>query len=215
MNPESTFELFSEVESFGERPSIVLEQRCRARGWTAVAGVDEAGRGSLCGPVVAAAVILPDDCLIDGVTDSKLLPPEKRTRLAVEIKRHALAFATGSCSPDEIDRMNILRAALEAMRRAVAALRPPADFLLIDGNFCPAVDGTPARAVVKGDLRSHSIAAASIIAKTTRDAWMAQLHEEYPLYGWDTNMGYATPGHYLSLSRHGPTPHHRRSFRLS
>ncbi|BBM70811.1 ribonuclease HII [Rhodothermus marinus] len=191
------------------------EVRCWQQGYRWVAGVDEVGRGCLAGPVVAAAVILPPHVQLDGVRDSKQLRPEVREKLAERIRAQALAIGIGMCTPEEIDRLNILNAALEAMRRAVANLELTPDYLLIDGNRCFSDPPCPAETIVKGDRRSLLIAAASIIAKTTRDALMQQLHEEFPVYGWDRNVGYPTRTHYEALARYGPSPYHRRSFRLS
>lgn len=185
-----------------------------ARGLTPLAGVDEAGRGCLAGPVVAAAVLLPPDALLAGVTDSKQLSPDGRARAFEAIHEQAWAVGVGTCSPAEIDRLNILHASLEAMRRAVEALGVLPAHVLVDGNRvfprCPA----PAEAIVKGDARSLCVAAASIVAKVTRDRLMERLHDMHPQYGWDRNKGYPTAAHYAGLAEHGSTPHHRRSFRL-
>ena len=198
-----------------DMPSLDLEADLWSHGYRHVAGVDEAGRGCLAGPVVAAAVVLPRGQTIDGVDDSKKLSRELREALVQEIQRQAVAVGVGMCSPEEIDRMNILWAAMEAMRRAVVDLRPGPDYLLIDGNRCFPESAWPFDTVVKGDSRSHSIAAASIVAKTTRDALMRDLHDAYPAFGWDANVGYPTKAHYAALAEHGPTPMHRRSFRLA
>jgi ribonuclease HII len=165
--------------------------------------------------VVAAAVIFPRDVLLPGVNDSKKIPAVKRERLAVQIRESALAVGVGICSPEEIDRLNILWAAMEAMRRAAQHLSPAPDYLLIDGNRCFPDSVWPYDTLVKGDSRSFTIAAASIIAKTVRDAFMRDMHAAYPMYGWDSNVGYPTARHYEALARHGPTPFHRRSFRLA
>ncbi len=190
------------------------EVRCWQQGYRQVAGVDEVGRGCLAGPVVAAAVILPPYVALDGVRDSKQLRPEVRAKLAEQIRAHALAIGIGICTPEEIDRLNILNATLEAMRRAVANLDRPPDYLLVDGNRCFSDPPCPAEPIIKGDQRSLLIAAASILAKTTRDALMQRLHEKFPFYGWDRNVGYPTQAHYEALARYGPSPYHRRSFRL-
>ena len=163
---------------------------------------------------MAAAVIFPRDVLLPGVNDSKKIPAVKRERLAVQIRESALAVGVGICSPEEIDRLNILWAAMEAMRRAVLNLQPAPDFLLIDGNRVFPDSPWPYKTLVKGDALSFSIAAASIVAKTTRDGMMESLHEEFPAYGWNSNMGYPTARHYEALARHGPTPLHRKSFKL-
>lgn len=190
------------------------EVRCWHQGYRRVAGVDEVGRGCLAGPVVAAAVILPPHIQLEEVRDSKQLRPQMRTKLAEKLRAQALAIGLGLCTPEEIDRLNIFKAALEAMRRAVANLQPPPDYVLIDGNRCFPDPPCPAESIVKGDQRSLLIAAASIIAKTTRDALMHRLHREFPVYGWDRNVGYPTRAHYEALARYGPSPYHRRSFRL-
>lgn len=196
-------------------PSLQFEQRCWQEGHRYVAGLDEAGRGCLAGPVVAAAVILPEGVTIDGVNDSKKLKAARREEILAEIQAQAVAVEVGLCSPDTIDRMNILWAAMEAMRRAAAALTPAPDFLLIDGNRCFPDSPWPFDTIVKGDARSHTIAAASIVAKVTRDRIMHLLHDEFPVYGWSQNVGYPTKTHYAALEKHGPTPYHRRSFRLT
>lgn len=192
-----------------------IESTYWKQGYAHVAGVDEAGRGCLAGPVVAAAVILPPEVAVPGVTDSKKLSPERRDELAKAIQQTALAVSVGLCTPEEIDQLNILWAAMEAMRRAAARLDPGADVLLIDGNRCFPDSPWPYETLVKGDQRSHAIAAASIIAKTTRDRMMADLHVALPCYGWAQNKGYPTKDHYDALAAHGPSPYHRRSFRLT
>jgi ribonuclease HII len=180
-----------------------------------VAGVDEAGRGCLAGPVIAAAVILPPDHRIEGVRDSKQLSAARRDRLAVQIKKESVCWAVGSCSPGEIDDLNILWASMEAMNRAITLLDQPPDHVLIDGNTHIPGLSIPSRPIVKGDSRSHSIAAASILAKTHRDEVMKALHAQHPEYHWNTNVGYPTAAHYQALKIHGATAHHRTSFRLS
>jgi ribonuclease HII len=176
-----------------------------------VCGVDEAGRGPLAGPVVAAAVILDPARPIVGLNDSKKLSERRRAALAVEIREKALAWAVAEASVEEIDRLNILHASLLAMQRAVAGLGVAPERALIDGNRCPRLP-VPAEAVVKGDGKIASIAAASILAKTVRDAGMLVLHEQYPHYGFDRHMGYPTPAHFAALEAHGASPVHRRSF---
>ncbi len=180
-----------------------------------LAGVDEAGRGCLAGPVVAAAVILPADCVLDGLDDSKKLSPTQRDGLFDLIPSVAIAFGVGVCSPAEVDRLNVLHAAMEAMRRAVVALDVAPDCILIDGNRLPPQLPAPAIAIVKGDGKSQSIAAASVIAKVTRDRLMIDLAADFPAFDWKGNKGYPTRAHYAALAEHGPTVHHRRSFRLS
>lgn len=178
------------------------------------AGCDEAGRGCLAGPVVAAAVILPDDYARPGITDSKKLSEARREELRTFILSEAVACAVGICSPAEIDEINILRASIMAMHRAVEALGVRPGALLIDGNRFTPYPGIPHTTVVKGDAKYANIAAASIIAKTTRDHIMAELSSEYPAYGWQTNKGYPTADHRAAIAAYGPTAHHRRSFRL-
>lgn len=195
-------------------PSLECESRLWAAGYRHVAGVDEAGRGCLAGPVVAAAVVMPPGVLLPGVNDSKKLSPRQREAVLEEIQSCAVAIGVGVCTPEEIDRLNVLWAAMEAMRRAVADLSCTPDYLLIDGNRCFPDSPWPFDTLVQGDRRSHSIAAASIVAKTTRDRMMHDLHEAFPVYDWRTNAGYPTPAHYAALARYGPSPFHRRSFRL-
>jgi ribonuclease HII len=176
-----------------------------------VCGIDEAGRGPLAGPVVAAAVILDPAQRIIGLNDSKKLSGKRRDQLAVEIRAKALAWAVAEASVEEIDRLNILQATLLAMQRAVAALAVRPTAALVDGNRCPQL-GMPAEAVVKGDGQIAPIAAASILAKTFRDAGMLELHARFPDYGFDRHMGYPTPAHLAALQSHGVSPAHRRSF---
>jgi ribonuclease HII len=176
-----------------------------------VCGVDEAGRGPLAGPVVAAAVILDPARPIPGLNDSKKLSEKKRAALAPLIRERALAWAVAEASVEEIDRLNILHATMLAMQRAVAALAVRPESALIDGNRCPPLD-IPAEAVVQGDGKIASIAAASILAKTVRDAGMLELHVQYPQYGFDRHMGYPTAAHCAALAEHGASPVHRRSF---
>lgn len=176
-----------------------------------VCGIDEAGRGPLAGPVVAAAVILDPAQPIDGLNDSKKLSEKKRAALAIEIRAKALAWAVAEASVEEIDQLNILQATLLAMQRAVAALPVAPTSALVDGNRCPKL-AVPAEAVVQGDGKIASIAAASILAKTVRDAGMLVLHAQYPQYGFDRHMGYPTAAHCAALAEHGASPVHRRSF---
>lgn len=176
-----------------------------------VAGVDEAGRGPLAGPVIAAAVILDPAQPLDGLRDSKCLSPARREQLYDAITQHALAWAVGRAEAAEIDRINILQATLQAMRRAVAALEPCAEYVLVDGNRCPELD-CPAQAIVKGDSRVAAISAASIIAKVTRDREMVELDARYPGYGLAQHKGYPSQAHRAALEKLGPTPEHRRSY---
>ncbi len=176
-----------------------------------VCGVDEAGRGPLAGPVVAAAVILDPARPIAGLADSKKLSAAKREKLAVEIRAKSIAWCVAEASVEEIDTLNILQATLLAMQRAVAGLAVVPGEALIDGNRCPPLD-IPARAIVGGDATVAAISAASILAKTTRDAGLLVLHAAYPLYGFDRHKGYGTAAHLAALRAHGPTPQHRKSF---
>ena len=176
-----------------------------------VAGVDEAGRGPLAGPVVAAAVILDPKRRVRGLRDSKVLTEAARDRLAIEIRGNAIAWAVASADVAEIDTINILRASLLAMRRAIEALSVKPEEALIDGNFCPDVS-CRSYAIVKGDRDVPAISAASILAKTVRDAMLVELDRLYPLYGFAQHKGYATVEHLAALNRHGPCPAHRRSF---
>ncbi len=195
-------------------PSFETEHQLWTRGYRWIAGLDEAGRGCLAGPVVAAAVVLAPDTRIDGLDDSKKLTPTVRDEVIDRITAEALAVGVGHCSPAEIDTWNILHASLEAMRRAVKNLALPPDYLLIDGNKTIANAPCPQEALVKGDAHSLSIAAASVVAKVTRDRLMVRLHDDFPAYGWAGHKGYPTAAHYEALRIHGPSPHHRRSFRL-
>ncbi len=176
-----------------------------------VCGVDEAGRGPLAGPVFAAAVILDPSRPIAGLRDSKKLPEAKRDALAEIIKRDAKAWAIAQCSAAEIDELNILQATMLAMRRAIEALSVAPTLALIDGNRCP-VCTVRTEAIVKGDDKVAEISAASILAKTARDAVLVQLHSQYPDYGFDQHKGYPTPLHLARLQVHGVTPEHRRSY---
>jgi ribonuclease HII len=176
-----------------------------------MAGVDEVGRGPLAGPVVAAAVILAEKTTIRGLNDSKKLQPEERERLDVEIRRRALCCCVAEASVEEIDRFNILRAALLAMRRAVEGLSQQPCIVLVDGNQRPEL-AMPVRTVIGGDARVRAISAASIIAKVHRDRLLTALHDEHPQYGFDGHKGYSTPEHLAALREHGACKHHRRSF---
>lgn len=193
-------------------PRWELEYDAREAGFNSIAGVDEVGRGTLAGPVVAAAVILPYGLVIEGVRDSKKMTPAQRERAVVLITAQATAVGLGAAGPGEIDRINILQASLLAMRRAVAALRPRPDFLLVDGNQGIGLD-LPGRTVVKGDDRSVSIAAASIVAKVTRDRMMVVLDRVFPGYGFARHKGYSNPAHRRAIEDLGPTYSHRRTFR--
>ena len=176
-----------------------------------VCGVDEAGRGPLAGPVVAAAVILDPANPVEGLNDSKKLSAKRREALAIEIHAKALAWAVAEASVEEIDRINILQASLLAMQRSVEKLVIVPSKALIDGNRCPKL-ACPAEAIIGGDGKVASIAAASILAKTVRDAGMMELHAVYPMYGFDRHMGYPTALHLKALQEHGVSPVHRRSY---
>jgi len=176
-----------------------------------VCGVDEAGRGPLAGPVVAAAVILHPDRPIEGLRDSKKLTAERRAELAPLIREYAVAWAIAECSHEEIDDINIFQATMLAMRRAVEALSTVPTIALIDGNRSPKM-AIRCHPIVEGDDKVHAISAASILAKTARDAYLVQLHEQYPQYGFDQHKGYSTALHLERLKLHGACPVHRRSF---
>ena len=194
------------------RPTLEREIAFWQAGGGLVAGVDEAGRGPLAGPVVAAAVVFPPYCkAIRGLRDSKLLPPVKRSRLALVVRARALAIGVGAASVREIDRINIRRASILAMRRAIARLSCRPDVVLVDGLPCPEL-GRPHEAIIDGDAHCHSIAAASVIAKTVRDRLMELLSGRHPRYDWASNKGYGTPDHLTALAAFGFTPHHRKSF---
>lgn len=179
-----------------------------------LAGIDEAGRGPLAGPVVAAAVVLPAGLRLPGVADSKALTPERRVALDALIRAGATDFAIGVASHAEIDALNILRATLLAMQRAFAGLRSPPDVVAVDGNRAPVLPGHagPVRTLVGGDRRCCAISAASILAKVHRDRLMQALHGAYPAYGFDRHKGYPTAAHLAALATHGPCPEHRLSF---
>lgn len=193
-------------------PDFTMETGLLARGAARVAGVDEVGRGPLAGPVTAAAVVLYPDRVPEGLNDSKKLSPKRRAELLPEILAVA-EVSVAHASVEEIDRLNILRAAQLAMVRALAGLSAPPCHALIDGHMLPRGLGCPASAVVGGDGRCLSIAAASIVAKCRRDAIMVDLAQQHPGYGWETNMGYGAKAHLSALRSLGPTPHHRRSFK--
>lgn len=192
---------------------LEYEQRLWNQGYERIMGLDEVGRGCLSGPVAAAGVILEPGTDIDGIRDSKTLDLNERKRLAKAIKEHALFWTVQYCSVDEIDELNILWASLKAMQKCVDETNAEPDYLLVDGNrFGSSV--VPHTCLVKGDDRSVSIGAASILAKVHRDELMIRLHDDYPHYGWQTNVGYPTAQHYEGLQEFGITPYHRRSFNL-
>jgi ribonuclease HII len=190
---------------------FALRRRLRRHGARGVAGVDEVGIGPLAGPVVAAAVVLADRVELPGLDDSKRLTPERRERLEQAIRRQALGLAVAEVWPEEIDRLNVYRAGLEAMRRAVLQLDPPPDHVLVDARTIPDVS-VPQTSLLRGDARDGCIAAASIVAKVHRDAIMRRLDHEHPGYGFARHKGYATLDHLAALRRLGPSDVHRRSF---
>ncbi|MCB2190855.1 MAG: ribonuclease HII [Deltaproteobacteria bacterium] len=192
-------------------PSRARERSLARSGYRLVAGVDEVGRGPLAGPVVAAAVILPPRWSVRGVNDSKRLDHQRRRALSTAIKREALAWAVAGVTPQEIDRINIHRASLLAMRRAVNALAPSPDYLLVDGRFVLELE-LPQEAVVGGDGSCTAVAAASILAKVERDALMRAMHWIWPRYNFASNKGYGTAEHRQALAECGPCPLHRRSY---
>ncbi|MBR4770864.1 MAG: ribonuclease HII [Clostridia bacterium] len=192
-------------------PDETFENQLREAGYTAICGVDEAGRGPLSGPVVAAACILPAGCEIPGLNDSKKLTPKQRDRLFDTVREVAIAYAIGMASPEEIDQLNILNATMLAMRRAIEGLPVKADFALIDGNCARGID-LPHKTVISGDALSVSISAASILAKVTRDRICLENDRDYPEYGFAKHKGYGTREHMDALRRLGPCPLHRRSF---
>jgi len=195
-----------------EGPSSRFEEEAAGLGARTIAGIDEAGRGPLAGPVVAAAVVLSPANPVHGLNDSKLLTAAGRERLYHQIHERASSVGIGIVSSDVIDEINILQATLLAMIHAVGELAPPPDYLLIDGPLSLRLE-VPQRAIIKGDRLSFSIAAAGIVAKVTRDRIMMELHERYPVYGFDRHKGYPTTTHREAILRHGPCPVHRRSFR--
>ena len=201
-------------EKLKERLDVMLthERRLWDSGRSYIAGVDEVGRGPLAGPVVAAAVILPRDFDVLGIDDSKKLSPKKREELFEVIKEKALAWAVGWVGPERIDEINILEATKEAMTQAVQGLSLPPDHVLIDGNFTVRALALPQTAIVKGDANSTSIAAASILAKVTRDRYMEEMDAVYPGYAFASNKGYGTKAHYDGLKAQGPTLIHRKTF---
>ena len=191
----------------------VFELARQQSGYKQIAGIDEAGRGALAGPVIAAAVILPTHCNINGLRDSKQLSPKQRAHLFDEIHNVAVSIGIGSADHRVIDRLNILEATLLAMQEAVGKLTPSPDYLLVDGLNLPEVD-IVGEAIPKGDNRSYSIAAASIIAKVTRDRLMVELDPIYPNYGFSRHKGYPTPQHRQAIAQFGASDIHRRTFKL-
>lgn len=190
---------------------LEFEKEALAKGYKSVCGVDEAGRGPLAGPVCAAAVILPEGVIIDGVNDSKKLSEKKRESLFDVIREQALSYTIAYATVDEIEEINILNATMLAMRRAIDGLEIKADYAMIDGNKIPPID-IDAECIVKGDAKSMSIACASILAKVSRDRLLYKYAEEYPMYGFDKHKGYGTKVHREAILKYGPCPYHRKSF---
>ncbi len=206
------FKTIPEAEKKRLKQLVFFESQALSKGYHSIAGIDEAGRGPLAGPVVAAACIIPEGVFFQGVNDSKLLTPLSRKALFAEISQHPrVHFGIGSADVNEIDQWNILQATLIAMKRALDALPVRPDYLLADAVQL-AYQGIPCEKLIKGDQRSQSIAAASILAKETRDRLMEEWHLQYPLYGFHQHKGYGTPQHLQALAAHGPCPLHRRSF---
>lgn len=193
-------------------PDFEYEKKANAQGYTLVCGVDEAGRGPLAGPVCAAAVILPLDCEISGLNDSKKLSEKKREALYDVILEKAVSYSIAFGTLEEIEEHNILNATYLAMNRAIEGLKIRPDYALIDGNRVPTAITVPCETIVKGDSHSCSIAAASILAKVTRDRLLLEYDEKYPEYGFAAHKGYGTAAHYAAIKEHGITPVHRRSF---
>lgn len=190
---------------------LEFEKEALAKGYKSVCGVDEAGRGPLAGPVCAAAVILPEGVIIEGVNDSKKLSEKKRESLFGVIREQALSYSIAYATVDEIEEINILNATMLAMRRAIDGLDIKADYAMIDGNKIPPID-IDAECIVKGDAKSMSIACASILAKVSRDRLLYKYAEEYPMYGFDKHKGYGTKVHREAILKYGPCPYHRKSF---
>ena len=187
------------------------EKKSYSNGYSLVAGVDEAGRGPLAGPVFAACVILPKDCIIDGINDSKKLSEKKRELLFDEICQKAISYSIASVDEKKIDEVNILNATHIAMNKAVEGMKIPPDYVLIDGNSIKNMK-TPHETIVKGDQKSISIAAASILAKVSRDRYILKLSEKYPQYGFEKHKGYGTKLHTDAILKYGPSPIHRKTF---
>jgi ribonuclease HII len=192
--------------------NLAYEYQARREGYSLVAGVDEAGRGPLAGPVVAAAIILPDNVELHDVRDSKKMSEKARREAFSLIQKNSVATAISVVSPDEIDRINILQATLTAMKKAILSLNPSPDYLLIDGNH-PVDSPIDQRCIIKGDQLSLSISAASILAKVYRDSIMYSFHKTYPQYGFSSNKGYGTSDHINALVHYGPCPIHRLTFK--
>ena len=210
--PPKNLSLFSESTSLSTSNTLFHERLANKAGYDLIAGVDEAGRGPLAGPVVAAAAIIPRDAELSGIRDSKKMTEMARDKAFPVIHRQAITTGIGVVSHKYIDKFNILKASLEAMKQAVLALDPQPELLLVDGiSMIPLP--VPQRCLKKGDQISLSISAASVIAKVYRDRIMRSYHEMYPAYGFDKNKGYGTPGHLAALKKHGPSPLHRLTFK--
>ncbi len=205
---DGTADLFSNAL---ECDPLFFERSLLESGYTCIAGLDEAGRGPLAGPVVAAAVVLPQGLLIPGVTDSKQVSERNREKLFEVIRTQSVCYGVGIADQQTIDEVNILQATIIAMERALQAIDPQPDYLLLDAIFLPRVP-LPQKPLIKGDCRSHSIAAASILAKVTRDRMMLELHEKYPHYHFKKHKGYGTKEHLQLLREHGPCDAHRKTF---
>jgi ribonuclease HII len=212
MTPEENLSLFPESVPSRETDTLFYESLVRKAGYRWIAGVDEAGRGPLAGPVVAAAVILPEGVVLEGVRDSKEMTKEEREKAFSLIHEKALTVGVGVVSAEDIDRTNILQASLQAMKQALLSLDPRPEFCLVDGIH-PVPVPIPYRCLKKGDRRSHSISAASIVAKVYRDRIMCSFHEQYPAYGFSENKGYGTARHLAALREQGACPIHRMTFR--
>jgi ribonuclease HII len=203
----------SNLNSIGSTDRIMFERQLWGEEYERVMGLDEVGRGCLSGPVVAAGVIFEPGTYVEAIRDSKKLSLSERKQLTKQIKKEALYWTIQWCSPTEIDKLNILHASIKAMTKCAEAEEANPDYLLVDGNrFSSGL--CPHKCIVGGDDRSMSIAAASIIAKVYRDEWMIKLHQDYPYYGWDTNVGYPTAKHFEGLKKYGATKFHRQSFNL-
>jgi ribonuclease HII len=212
MTPEDNLSLFPESVPSREPDTLFYESLVRKAGYHWIAGVDEAGRGPLAGPVVAAAVILHEGMVLEGVRDSKEMTKEAREKAFSLINEKALAVGVGVVSAEAIDRTDILQASLQAMKQAILSLDPRPEFCLVDGIH-PVPVPIPYRCLKKGDRRSHSISAASIVAKVYRDRIMCSLHEQFPAYGFSENKGYGTARHLAALREQGACPIHRMTFR--
>jgi len=212
MTPEDNLALFPGSVSSRDLDTLFYESLVRKAGYRLIAGVDEAGRGPLAGPVVAAAVILPEGLVLEGVRDSKEMSENGREKAFSLVHERALSVGVGVVSAEEIDRINILQASLQAMKKAILSLDPRPEFCLVDGIH-PVPVPIPYRCLKQGDRRSHSISAASIVAKVYRDRIMCSFHDRFPVYGFSENKGYGTAQHLAALRKQGACPIHRLTFR--